>query len=80
MQLNTYSKEWDQILNKMLDDGCDIKNINGYTATVGGVHLWIGNYPYSYGCPNNMDLRPSRKTIFRLRSAIISAVIVELTK
>ena len=64
----------------MLDDGCEIKNINEYTARVGGVLIWIGNYPYSYGYPRNMDIRPSRRTIFRLRSAILTAYFDEVAK
>ena len=72
-----YSRQWDIKLNEMLDKENNIKVVNGFWARVGGVDVWIGNYPYAYGNPELIDVRPSRATIERLQDAVIETLIKE---
>lgn len=72
-----YSREWDIMLNKLLDKEDNVKIVSGFTARVGGIDVWIGNYPYAYGNPEQLDVRPSRATIERLHKAVIKALINE---
>lgn len=62
--------EWDATLNRLLDTH-DPKP--GYmTVSLGGVDVWVSNWPYSYGYPYTprMDGLPSVATRKRLRAAI----------
>ena len=72
-----YSKHWDIKLNEMLDKENNVKIVSDFTARVGGMDVWIGNYPYAYGNPKTLDIRPSRATIERLHKAVIKALIKE---
>lgn len=73
-----YSKKWDKIVNELIDGNAEIKHSYlGYSAVIGTYNVWLSNYPYSYGRPyNNMgipdDIRPSRKTILKLKNYIDS--------
>ena len=73
-----YSKEWDIILNKILDDG-DICGKCAYTLTIKyngkNVTIWVNNKYYEYGyqymiddffVPSSMQFRPKYKTMKRL--------------
>ena len=73
--VNPYSEEWDVKLNQWLDK-YELKNPRRgstyFVAELNGHALWVGNYPYSYGypyLPKQIAVRPSRKTILRLRKA-----------
>lgn len=45
------SKELSDLINNLLDNPKVVITImSKYVANVGGVNLWIENYPYSYGC------------------------------
>jgi hypothetical protein len=68
---NIYNEIWDRELNNLLDN-YKLKDIDNYTATLNGVEIWIGNYPYAYGTvhTNGHYGRPSRSTIYRLRQRV----------
>ena len=72
-----YSRQWDDKLNEMLDKENNVRVINEFRADVGGIKVWIGNYPYAYGNPELVDIRPSRATIERLHKAVIKSVLEE---
>lgn len=73
-----YSKEWDKVLNKLLDE-YKFTDIEEHTATLGPTTLWIGNVPYacmhtylifmkntdSRYYPKYSNVTPSRLTILR---------------
>ncbi len=66
-----YSSEWDKKFNKMMKEH-DFINIENCTAELGGVTIWISNYPYSTFMPyepsggsGKHKYRPSRLTIKR---------------
>ena len=72
-----YSRPWDFMLNEMLNEEDNVKIVSEFTARVGGVDVWIGNYPYAYGNPKPLSIRPSRATIERLQEEVIRAVMKE---
>lgn len=59
-----YSKQWDDALNKLIDDGVPFVNIDDYYADIGTNRVWISNHPYAsftiFGYPNRV--RASRVT------------------
>jgi len=64
-----YSKEVDLFMIDLLDN-YDFENIQQHTACLGGVKIWIENIPYAcmwiyQGDCNILNLRPSRKTVYR---------------
>lgn len=65
----SYCEEWDRELNALLDHYCFI-NISTYTATLGGKHIWVANYPYSCFHEINKSVRPSRLTILRAKKQL----------
>lgn len=76
MMLNPYSKEWDYTLNKLMDKyDCTYEGINEgrdepFEVTLGDTHIWICNYPYSFGHVDGYGVRPGRLTILRLKRKI----------
>jgi hypothetical protein len=66
VMLESYNEAYDRDLNNALDK-YDFKAIDKYTADLGGVEIWIGNYPYSSMVPYVRDcklkIRASRRTI-----------------
>lgn len=69
---------WDKQLNKLIDSEPDVLRIYGdldffrkNTALIGGVEVWISNYPYAYGsplvCGIECDKLPTPKTRLRLK-------------
>src|SRR5699024_2881316 len=72
-----YSRQGDIKLNEMLDKENNVRVINKFRAVVGGIKVWIANYPYAYGTPDLFEIRPSRATIERLQEEVIRAVIEE---
>jgi len=77
--LYPYSRSWDIKLNEMLDRENSVEVVSEFWARVGGIDVWIGNYPYAYGNPRILDIRPSRATIERLQEEVIRAVNYPLT-
>lgn len=68
------NKQWDEKLNKLLDE-FDVEELTGFTCVVGGVKVWISNYPYSFGMPyltvhREYSFRPRRRTIERLKKRV----------
>ena len=67
IQNNTYSREWDQLLNELIDSS-DFDSIEEYDANINGIRVWTGNHPYaSFTC---LGVRPSRMTIFKARDKL----------
>ena len=65
--------KWDATLNEALDRGVD--SIGYCVAKVGGIDVWIENWPYAYGSHyrafDSLDRPlPTIKTRLRLRAAI----------
>lgn len=91
--LSSYSEQWDKELNELLKT-CEPKlgrrnSIDGqfYTLHLGPRVLWIQNYPYSYAKPivdvdkmTFWEVRPSKKTIFRLNKIVKELVKKERYK
>ncbi len=75
-----YNEIWDRELNNLLDN-YKLKDIDKYTATLNGVEIWIGNYPYAYASVytnGHVYGRPSRWTIYRLRQRVkVDSMTVE---
>lgn len=77
VMVEPYSRQWDIKLNEMLDKENSVRVVSEFWVDVGGIKVWIGNYPYGYGNPELIGVRPSRATIERLREAVIKSVIEE---
>ena len=59
-----YNETWDIKLNKLMDEH-KWEAQDKYTATIGGVEVWISNHHYASFTPRLYDLRPSLKTVDR---------------
>lgn len=87
LRVGTTSSSWDREVNLLIDNKSSVKltrlssgvaySSNGEILTIelGGIGIWIGNYPYSYGemYPNLKyppGKLPSRKTVFKLKEYI----------
>ncbi len=70
-----YSAEWDAALNRLIDKHWQSVKVDRYTATLGGVEVWISNAFYAYGTHYRaeFEVRPSVKTMRRLDSLVIHA-------
>lgn len=81
LQTGPTNKEWDRALNKALDTG-RIEDVDNYTAKVGGITVWVSNWPYGYGNPYEPTVRvlPTVATRKRLRAALINALIPKITE
>ena len=69
------SEEWDAALNRALDKH-KVEFVSRYTARIGGMTLWVANYPYASGRPYGsieLDILPRRSTRKRLQHAVIAA-------
>ena len=77
VMLYPYSRQWDIKLNEMLDKENNVRVINEFWGDVGGIKVWISNYPYGYGDPKTLNIRPSRATIERLHKAVEKSVLEE---
>jgi hypothetical protein len=63
---------WDELLNKALDQHGATRS-SSYTAKVGSMEVWIGNWPFAYGSPHRpheAEMMPSVKTRRRLRAML----------
>jgi hypothetical protein len=77
-----YSKRWDIELNRLIDEDNGVINyfmdgVNFFQIQFGEIRVWVEHYPYGYGtpyCNKNMpnNIRPSRKTIERLKEYVDS--------
>lgn len=69
-------KYLDYTINALLDDGHTPRKTSEYTVELGGLNLWVSNYPYAFGneYPGDKAL-PSRKTALRLYRALSTAPI-----
>ena len=74
---NPYSREWNNQLNALLDSCVFEGGRPPYTANLGGVEIWIANYPYAAFSPYNphLDVRPSRMTILRAHEHYLRDVL-----
>ena len=83
IQNNPTNFDWDDKLNDLLDKNTVLISRTGYSANIGGVEVWIKNYPYAYGSPYGrweMDVLPSISTRKRLRKAVKKAKEKKLEK
>jgi hypothetical protein len=79
-----YSKRWDIELNRLIDQDNGVIDYMDkdrfFEIKFGDIAVWISNYPYGYGTPHNNiglsnDIRPSRKTIERLKEYVDSKIM-----
>jgi len=75
LQNDPYSSEYDKSLRSALRNP-KFSSEGNYTIVLNGKEIWISNYPYAYGMPHSLKYRssgyrPSRRTIFWLRDAVI---------
>lgn len=79
---DTYCERYDRSLNELLDAGTQFLVLSEYEADFGSYRLWIANYPYACftskiehtlvnGRILGVKVRPSRKTIKRMRDALV---------
>jgi hypothetical protein len=72
--LNKYSKEYDTLLNDLMDQNTAITTSNftiSFETT--SFRVWVGNYPYAFGSTYPIDtVYPSMKTRKRLANYIIT--------
>lgn len=84
-----YNKDWDLILNKIIDDG-NFRRKDFYEAHFFydevQYSIWIGNYPYDYGyaykineeyVPYDLKFRASEKTMVKLHDFLDATYIDE---
>lgn len=63
---------WDDVLNKSMDK-YPVERLCSYTAKIGNITVWVGNWPYAYGYPFRpikSEMLPSVATRKRLRAAL----------
>lgn len=84
-----YSKRWDIELNRLIDQDNGVidymsDNVLFFNIKFGDIKVWVNNYPYAYGTPIAKGIpskiRPSRKTIERLKEYVDSQNEVKLNK
>ena len=67
---------WDQALTEFMDEGKPVQNIDNFTCVIGGVTIWLGNYPYSYGnIYGDGNTLPLGRTRIKLKDYITAAKI-----
>lgn len=76
IQLHRTVAEWDAFLAGAIATG-EITEINKHTCKVGGVRVWIANWPHAYGHPYDAgfpeDMLPTVRTRKMLRRAVLQA-------
>lgn len=76
LQNHPTSKAWDRILNDLLDKHeVIISRDSRFTVTLGGVQVWVGNYPYAYGGPYEHEVLPKVATRMRLQECVLKAIV-----
>jgi len=65
-----YDRGWDKELNDLLDTNPHVSD--GYIAVdIGGMNIWLGNWPYSFGYRHHHHTKSaSRLTKQRLRDYV----------
>jgi hypothetical protein len=64
-------KHWDKKLLRILNNPISISRENEYWVKINGDNIWVANYPYAYGSPdNNREGLPSRSTVVKLRMVV----------
>ena len=71
------SREWGELLEAQLDVS-DISALGPLYANIGGVKVWIENWPYAYGSRAHSSCLPPRRTAIRLRKAVDSALLSKI--
>jgi hypothetical protein len=76
---NRHDHDWDKKLNELLDGNNVNFLFSTYRVDIGDSDVWVGNYPYAYGTINVMgrEVRPSRRTILRLKKVVDLAMLSE---
>ncbi|ASK88497.1 hypothetical protein [Sphingorhabdus sp. SMR4y] len=79
MQNQRTDYEWDSALSAAIDR-FGVEEVNYYLCRIGGVAVWIQNYPYAYGSMHNggVDFLPTVSTRKKLRKAVAKARITAL--
>lgn len=78
----SYSKEFEDSLFKLLEDGEKFIVLSQYNCTLGSYLIWIANYPYAsfnsiveYAVSGDRiihrSVRPSRRGIAKLKAAFV---------
>lgn len=63
VQLHELSHQWDDELNRLLDNGYRFTNISSHMARLGVHNVWIANHPYASFTTDPGSIRPKRRTI-----------------
>lgn len=75
-----YSKEWDKMLNKMLDNPT-WETWGEYDIKLNGVTIWVRNKFYDTAYPRySAHVLPSRRTAFRFHDAFLKYQLSQLIK
>lgn len=54
IQNHRTSYKWDYALNRLLASDLDVDVVaGGHLAKIGDMKVWVANYPYCFGHPNN---------------------------
>ena len=72
---------WDEFVSKAIDED-RVKAISQHYAAIGGMRVWIENYPYAYGRPVGVaglsNILPTVKTRKKLRAALMDMALKQL--
>lgn len=63
------SLTWDAFVLRAIASG-DVERICDYTAKVGGVMVWVANFPYGYGRRYPGEVLPRASTVDLLADAL----------
>lgn len=73
---------WDRFVAEAISRG-EVEAESPCRAKVGGVSVWVGNWPYAYGYPYNVpglsEVMPTVATRKRLRDMLMSKALGLLT-
>jgi hypothetical protein len=74
--LHPVNETWDAFVLDAVSRG-DVERIDQYTAKVGGVSVWVENYPYAFGYPSQPEIGvlPKLSTRRALFQALVLATI-----
>ena len=61
---NPYCPSWDKRLNNILKEH-EFEKITDCRYKLGDEVIWVENYPYACMRPYDIDIRPSRMTIYK---------------
>lgn len=68
---NSISKPWDRRLRTLIKEGAEVTNADDFTVDLGGITIWVSNYPYAYGNKRHVSsFLPTRRTRYLLRDYI----------